>query len=67
MADGQWISKRRFIHDMGLTQAGARICELEHPSPKPDFARRSSTRNSPTEFGFKSYRIVQEVRQLTLV
>jgi hypothetical protein len=25
MADGQWISKRRFIHDMGLTQAGAHL------------------------------------------
>jgi hypothetical protein len=61
-ADGGWISKQHLVRTCGFTQADARIFELENRygwcvehSPFTD------------EFGFRSYRLVQEARQLSFI
>ncbi len=50
-ANGGWVSKQVFIHELRLTQSGARLFELEElgwPIEHSDFS---------DEFGFRSYRI----------
>jgi hypothetical protein len=60
-AKGVWISKQHFIRSMFLTQAGARIFELEN-----DYHWPIEHSKDTDEHGFKSYRILQETSQLTL-
>lgn len=61
-ADGQWVSKQVFIRDLFLTQAGARLFELENEYHWP--IEHSSARD---EHGFVSYRIVQHDYQPQLL
>jgi hypothetical protein len=49
--------------DVRLTQAGARIHELERPPYHWKIEHSPFT----DEYGFRSYRIVQETRQLALL
>jgi hypothetical protein len=61
-ASGGWINKQVFIREMYLTQAGRAIFNLQnrfHGSVEPS--------KFTDEHGFKSYRIVQEVRTLSLL
>ncbi len=59
-ADGGWVSKEYLIRTLGLTQAGARLHELE----RMGWLIEHSTFTN--EYGFKSYRLKQEVYQPTL-
>ena len=61
-ANGEWVSKQRLIRELYLTQSGARIFELENEHRWP-------IEHSPDTdaHGFKSYRIVQEVKTLALL
>ena len=61
-ANGAWVSKQRFIRELFLTQSGARIFELENEHHWP--IEHSKDTDS---HGFKSYRIVQEVRTLSML
>ena len=61
-ADGSWIRGGYFLHTMKLSQYHARIKDLED---RFHWTIEHST--FVDEFGFKAYRIIQEVRQLTLV
>jgi Helix-turn-helix domain len=60
-AKGDWIKKSYLVRTCGFTQAGARIYELEN-----DFGWNIEHSPFTDEYGFRSYRIVQETRQLTL-
>ncbi len=57
-ADGGWINKQVFVRDMYLTQAGRAIFNLQNR-----FHWKVEASTFTDEFGFKSYRIVQETRQ----
>lgn len=61
-ADGQWVSKQVFVRELFLTQAGARIFELENeyhwPIEHSDFT---------DEHGFRSYRLLSRDYQPTLL
>jgi hypothetical protein len=61
-ADGGWIGKSYLVRTCGFTQAGARIHELEN-------AYHWKVEHSPfiDAFGFCSFRIVQEVRTLSML
>lgn len=61
-AEGGWVSKEYLVRGLGLTQAGARIFELENQY-------HWKIEHSPftDEFGFRSYRIVLPAKQLQLV
>lgn len=59
-AEGAWLSKQVFIRDLYLTQAGARIFELEAMGWKIEHS------DFTDDHGFKSYRIKQDVYQPTL-
>lgn len=52
-AKGGWVSKQHLVRTLGLTQAGARIFELENQLHWP-IEHSTST----DEWGFKSYRLV---------
>jgi hypothetical protein len=62
VANGRWIRKSYLVRTCGFTQAGARIFELENERhwkvEHSDFA---------DEFGFRSFRILQEMEQLTML
>ena len=61
--DGAWITSQRLDREYGFTQIHARMKELkEAPYYWP--IERSKTTN---EHGFYSYRIVQEVRTLSML
>ena len=51
-ANGEWVSKQRFIRELFLTQSGARIFELEKEHHWP--IEHSKETDS---YGFKSNRI----------
>lgn len=61
-ANGHWLSKQYFIRELYLTQAGARIFELENeygwPIEHSDFT---------DIHGFRSYRIVRDPETLPLI
>lgn len=61
-ANGEWVSKQRFIRELFLTQSGARIFELENE-------HHWNIDHSPDTdaHGFKSYRIVQKTATLSLL
>jgi hypothetical protein len=61
-ADGGWISKSYLVRTCGFIQAGARIHELEN-----EHHWTVEHSNFTDEYGFRSFRIIQEVKQLTLV
>jgi hypothetical protein len=61
-AKGDWIKKSYLVRVCGFTQAGARINELENDHHWPIEHSKFTD-----EFGFKSYRIVQEVKQLAIL
>lgn len=61
-ANGGWVNKQHFIRNIGLTQAGARIFELENELHWPI---EHSTFTD--EFGFKSFRILLTATQLALL
>ena len=61
-ADGKWISKATLVRHYGFTQAGARIFELENEHHWP--IEHSKETDS---HGFKSYRILQETRTLSML
>ena len=58
-ANGEWVSKQRFIRELFLTQAGARIFELENEHHWPIEHSKGTDSH-----GFKSYRILQETHTL---
>ena len=60
-ANGAWINKQYFVRDMYLTQAGRAIYNLENEYHWP--IEHSTFTDA---FKFKSYRILQEVRQTPL-
>jgi hypothetical protein len=49
-ANGEWVSKQRFIRELFLTQSGARIFELENGHRWPIEHSKDSD-----SYGFKSY------------
>jgi FAD/FMN-containing dehydrogenase len=57
-ANGEWVSKQRFIRELFLTQSGA--CIFEHHWPIEHSKETDS-------YGFKSYRILQETRTLSML
>ena len=61
-ANGEWVSKQRFIRELFLTQSGARIFELENEHHWP--IEHSKETDS---YGFKSNRILQETRTLSML
>jgi hypothetical protein len=61
-ANGAWVSKQFFIRSLFLTQSGARIFELEN-----DYHWPIEHSKETDEQGFKSYRVVQVVKQLALI
>lgn len=61
-ADGSWINKQVFIREMFLTQAGRAIHALENK-----FHWKIEHSSFTDEHGFKSYRIVQEVKTLSML
>lgn len=54
-ADGGWVSKEYLIRTLGLTQAGARIFELEN-----DYGINIEHSPFTDPHGFKSYRLASE-------
>jgi hypothetical protein len=54
-ADGGWVSKQVFVRQLFLTQAGARIFELER-----EYGWKIEHSDFTDEHGFRSYRIVRE-------
>jgi hypothetical protein len=60
--DGAWITSQRLDREYGFTQIHARMKELKEAPYWP--IERSKTTN---EDGFYSYRIVQEVRTLSML
>jgi len=62
-ADGGWISKSFLVRSCGFTQAGARIHELERPPYNWKIEHSPFT----DEYGFRSFRIVQQVTTLALL
>lgn len=61
-ADGSWVSKRRFIYELRLTQSGRAIFELQNRFHWPVEASKFAD-----EHRFKSYRIVQKAATLSLL
>jgi len=61
-ANGEWVSKQRFIRELFLTQIGARIFGLENQYHWPIEHSKDTDAH-----GFKSYRIVQETGQLAML
>lgn len=53
-AKGEWVNGRVFIQDMMISQAHARIFELERRG------HRIEASPFKDEFGFRSYRLVEE-------
>jgi hypothetical protein len=66
-ANGEWVSKQRFIRELYLTQSGARIFELEQPIAQGGFGWNIEHSPDTDAHGFKSYRIVQKVATLPLL
>jgi hypothetical protein len=54
-AEGGWVSKQVFIRQLYLTQAGARIFELEN-----EYGWQIEHSDFTDEHGFRSYRIKAE-------
>jgi len=61
-ARGGWVNKQVLCRGLGITQAGARLYELENK-----YHWKIEHSDFTDEHGFKSYRIETEIRQLTLV
>jgi hypothetical protein len=61
-ANGEWVTKQRFIRELFLTQAGARLFELENEHHWPIEHSKETDAHD-----FKLYRIVQETAQLALL
>ena len=61
-AQGDWINKQYFVRTMFLTQAGRAIWNLENKY-------HWKIEHSPfkDDFGFKSYRILKDKQQLSLL
>jgi hypothetical protein len=57
-----WINKQHFIPELYLTQAGRAIFELQN-----HFHRNVEGSTFNDRFGFKNYRIVQDVRTLAML
>lgn len=60
-ANGEWVNGRYFLHTLYLSQYHTRIFELQ----KQGYEIESS--DFTDDYGFKSYRILQEAEQLSLV
>lgn len=56
-----WVNKQFFIRTMGLTQAGRAIHNLEH-----ERGIRIEHSDFKDEHGFKSYRLVREIRGIDI-
>lgn len=54
-AEGAWVSKQTFIRELFLTQAGARLFELENK-----YGWKIEHSSFTDEHGFKSYRLAAE-------
>jgi hypothetical protein len=61
-ANGDWVNGRYFLRELYLSQHHRAIWELEN-----DHHIKVEHSNFKDEHGFVSYRIIQEVKQLTLV
>lgn len=57
-ANGTWVNKQYFVRDLYLTQAGRAIHNLENR-----FGWKIEHSDFTDQFGFKSYRIVQDKQQ----
>lgn len=60
-AEGEWVSGRYFLRELYLSQYHARIFELQNKGVEIEAS------DFKDDFGFKSYRIVLPVEQLSLV
>jgi hypothetical protein len=61
-AQGDWINKQFFVRDLFLTQAGRAIWNLENR-----FHWKIEHSDFKDDFGFKSYRILSEPKQIALL
>jgi len=59
-ANGQWVSSRYLIQDMMLSQANARLFELKEMGYNIEAGPRD-------QFGFRSHRLIQEIKQNCLI
>lgn len=60
-SDGKWISGRKFLQEMYISQFHARIWSLQKQGHQIEASGITD------EFGFKSYRLLQSDKQLSLV
>ncbi len=60
-AEGGWINGRKFLHELYLSQYHARIFELQRDGYKIEAS------DFKDEWGFVSYRLVEEPKQQLII
>lgn len=66
-ADGEWVSGQKFLREMYLSQYHARIFNLQRNQEKYGYSGVIEASDFTDQWGFKSYRLRAETKQMQLV
>lgn len=66
-AAGQWVNGQYFLRTMFLSQYHRAIWNLQHRKARYGYEGNIEASEFKDEFGFKSYRLVNEARQLNIL
>ena len=64
-AEGQWVSSSQFIRGMWISQTAARVCELKKKGHNIQYSDDYGIPRD--EFGYCSYRLIEEHEQKRLI